>query len=286
MNEITIIIDANYLCYVNRFALSQGLSYRGNHTEIIFGFLRHVNELARHFGTKIFIFCWDSHKSLRKEIYPEYKANRRVNQTEEENELDQIAYTQFNEIKDIILSKIGFNNIFYKEGYESDDIIASVVKNQPGRYIVVASDNDLFQLLDYCSLYNIVKKSLTTKIIFEREHKISPDKWYLVKAIAGCGADNVSGVQGVGEKTAIKFISGLLKTGKILSRIESPDGVEIFQRNSKLVTLPFDGTGTFEINNNEQFIEKDFEMVCEEYGFESLLSPRYLQTWIKLFNMK
>ena len=216
MNEITVVIDANYLCYVNRFALSQGLSYRGHHTEIIFGFLRHINELARHFETKKFIFCWDARKSLRREIYPEYKTNRRVNQTEEENELDQIAYVQFNEIKDNVLPKIGFTNIFYREGYEADDIIASIVKNNPDRYIVVASDTDLFQLLDYCSLYNIVKKSTTTKIIFEREHEISPDKWHLVKAIAGCGTDNVFGVQGVGEKTAIKFISGLLKTGKIL----------------------------------------------------------------------
>ena len=283
-NKITIIMDCNYVCYVNKFAMSKGLSYKGSRTEIIFGFLRHIHELARHFETKQFAFCWDSRKSLRKEIYPEYKANRRINQTSEDIELDKIAYLQFNEIKDVVLSKIGFKNIFEKEGYESDDIIASIVKNNQGRFIVISSDNDLFQLLNHCSLYNISKKSLTTKIIFEREHSISVEKWHLVKTIAGCSSDNVNGIPGIGEKTAIKYLKGLLKTGTKASAIESMG--EIFKRNIGLVTLPFDGIGTFNMKFDETFAEKDFIEVCENYGFESFLSPKYLQSWIKLFGMK
>ncbi len=286
MSEITVIVDCNYLCYVNRFALSHGLSYKGSRTEIIFGFLRHINELARQFETKKFIFCWDSHKSIRREIYPNYKINRHENKTQEDKEYDEIAYDQFNHIKDYVLPRIGFQNIFYKEMYESDDIIASIVKNNFGqKFIVVSSDSDLFQLLDKCSLYSITKKALTTKVIFEREYSITVDKWHLVKAIAGCSTDNIDGVPGIGEKTAIKYLKGLLKTGQKASAIESMANSDIFHRNLALVTLPFDGVGTFTIKDQEVFKEKDFETVCDEFGMQSFLSPRYLQTWIKLFDM-
>ena len=286
MDEIIVIIDANYVMYVNRFALSQGLSYKGKKTEIIFGFLRHINELARHFETKKFIFCFDSRSSLRKTIYPEYKANRHTNETPEDIELNKVAYQQFNEIKDIVLPKLGFKNIFHKEGYESDDIIASIVKNNQDKFIVVASDSDLFQLLDYCTLYNISKKSLTTKTLFEREYCISPDKWHLVKMIAGCSTDNVPGISGIGEKTAIKYLNGILKTGAKAKAIESMEMSDLFKRNLELIALPFDRTGIFKITFEEKFMEKDFITICENYGFESFLSQKYLQSWIKLFNMK
>ena len=288
MNEvpITIIIDSQYICYVNKFSLTSGLSYRGKHTEIIFGFLRHINELARKFDTNKFLFCWDSRVSLRKEIYPEYKANRRVNQTPEDKELDQIAYQQFNELKDSVLPRFGFKNIFYKEGYESDDIIASIVKNSPNRYVVVASDNDLFQLLDYCTLYNISTKTLTTKEEFERMHGISSRKWHLVKAIAGCSSDNVDGAKGVGEKTAIKYLNNELKTGMKFNIIQDMYLGEVFQRNMKLVKLPFVDTGTFNIEQQEAFNEQDFVEICEHYGMESFLAPKYFQSWIKSFNMQ
>lgn len=285
MNEITIIFDSNYLCYLSKFALSQGLSYRGSKTEIIFGFLRHVNEVARQFETSKFVFAWDSHNSARREIYPEYKAKRHSNKSPEDKAGDQIAYTQFNELKDVVLPKMGFQNIFHKDRYESDDIIASLVLNNPGkRFVVVTNDSDLYQLLDHCNLYNISKKSLTTKIMFTREYGIEPSKWHLVKAIAGCSTDEVEGVEGVGEKTAIKYLNGLLKTGTKAARIESSK--DIFQRNLALVTLPFDGVGTFTIKEQESFFEKDFINVCETYGFKSFLAPKYLQAWIKQFQMK
>ena len=248
MNEIIIVLDCNYICYVNKFALSQGLTYRGNPTEIIFGFLRHINELSRQFQSNKFIFCWDSHKSIRKEIYPKYKISRSLNKSEEDIVNDKIAYVQFNELKNYVLPKMGFENIFYKDQYESDDIIASIVKNNKikgKRYVVVSNDSDLYQLLDDCKMYNISKKCLITKEIFIREYNIEPKRWHLVKAIAGCSTDNVDGVVGVGEKSSIKYLNGELKTGKKARDIENAN--DIFHRNLKLVTLPFDGVGIFNI---------------------------------------
>ena len=81
-----VIVDSNYIGYVSAFALSQGMSYRGSNTEVIFGFLRQIISIAIKFQPDQIAFCWDSRNSKRKEILPEYKENRKKDRTEEEKE--------------------------------------------------------------------------------------------------------------------------------------------------------------------------------------------------------
>ncbi|MFH1547636.1 MAG: hypothetical protein ABIC57_04060, partial [bacterium] len=95
--------------------------------------------------------------------------------------------------------------------------------------------NDLFQLLDYCTLYNISTKTLTTKEEFERNYSISSRKWHLVKTIAGCSSDNVSGAKGVGEKTAIKYLNNELKAGVKFNTICDMYLGEMFQTELKAI---------------------------------------------------
>ena len=95
---MNIIIDSNYLCYINKFSLSNGLSYLGHRTEIIYGFVKNIIELADKFESSNIIFCWDSKKSLRREIYPNYKLNRRQGKDEETLKADMIAFAQFDAI--------------------------------------------------------------------------------------------------------------------------------------------------------------------------------------------
>lgn len=282
-----LIVDCNYLCYVNRSILSVGLSYKGGPTEIIYGFLKSILSLSNQFKTKQFIFCWDSRESIRKKIYAPYKANRTKDLTEEEKESNQRAYIQFDKIKKL-LPEMGFNNVFEEEGYESDDLIASLVL--PSKTItpvecpvfhpiVVSSDKDLYQLLDWCSLYNITKKETYTKDLFIREYGIRPSRWKKIKSIAGCGSDNVKGLEGVGEKTVIKYLKGELKEEtKTWQRIHTYDS----RLTEKLVSLPFEGC----VNLREK-IRKDnctpdkFTRAFQKYGCQSLLD--HLDKWEAMF---
>jgi DNA polymerase-1 len=281
---INIIIDCNYLCYVNRFSLSEGLTYRGSRTEIVFGFLKHLLILSEHFGTRDFFFCWDSRESRRREIYPKYKANRRPDdRPEEEKELDRIAFQQFDTIRLEVLPELGFRNIYIADGFEADDLIAKLVKKIEGTNIVVASDNDLYQLLSFCSLYNISKKQLTTKKEFVRKYGIEPEMWSEVKALSGCSGDNVSGIPGVGEKTAIKYLTGQLKGGKIFSKItESRD---ICDQNRLLVTLPFKDI-PLPIYKRNSLLKDTFFGVFSTYGLSSLTQDKQFSRWIKNFELK
>jgi 5'-3' exonuclease len=286
MNGILVVVDCNYLAYVNKFALSSGLSYKGGRTEIIFGFFRHVLELARQFETTHFAFCWDSRNSKRKEIFPAYKAKRHSSdRSDEEKEMDRIAFQQFDEIRASALSIFGFENIFQKDGYESDDLIASIVQSRRKKNIVVSSDNDLYQLLHHCSLYNISKKEITTAEIFKKEYGIDPSEWAEIKCLAGCNSDEVPGIPGVGMKTAIRFHLGELKKGKTFDTIIASE--QIIQRNRRLVLLPFEDTGSFPIKKPRQNWQVDsFERFCTYYGFSSFLTGKYFSEWKRVFEMK
>lgn len=279
---MNIIVDSNYVCYINKFSLSSGLSYRGNRTEIIYGFVKNIIELADRFESSNIIFCWDSKKSLRREIYPNYKLNRRQDKDEETLKADMIAFAQFDQLRKEVLPALGFSNVFMQDGYESDDLIASIVINSSNcKNIVVSSDNDLLQLLDYCSLYNFTKKRITTKNIFIREHKIEPSQWVDVKTLAGCSTDHVEGINGVGEKKAIDYLKNKLVSGKTFDKIKAYD-LDKKELVRKLVQLPFEGTMKCELKNNS-FDETKYLNVCNKYGFTSLTTDKNIDRWTKIF---
>ena len=290
MSNRLIIIDSSYVCYVHRFALSAGLSYRGGRTEIIYGFLKSILDTAEHFKTKDFVFAWDSKNkhSLRRKIYPEYKLDRdkaRGEMSEEDQEQERLAYIQFDQLRKDVLPNIGFQNIFRKKGYESDDIMASIitVESNDRKCTIVTGDEDLYQLLDMCSIYNMRKHEILTGKMFKRIYKIRPKEWVMVKALGGCTSDHVKGIPLIGEGRAIAFIRGEL-AGKMKERIDNDKG-ETVKQNLPLVKLPFKGTGIFKVKLDHLNI-KDFKAVCKEYGLNSFLKPENLKKWKNSFEME
>lgn len=282
-----LVIDSNCLCYMSRFAFG-GLSYEEKKTGVIFGFLGQIFRLAKKFDTNKFVFAWDSRKSFRQQSYPAYKRNRRKDRTKEEEIDDRIAFSQFGDLRLGVLPWMGFRNIFIQTGHEADDIIASVVMNNPDYdFTVVSSDNDLLQLLDYCDMYHPRKKTSTTKKSFMEKWGMEPNQWADVKSLAGCSTDNVPGIKGVGEKTAIKFIRGELKKGKIYERIISDEGKKTTEETQWFVALPLDTTKEYIIDfSNEIFYSDYFVEVFQEFGFNSFLKKENYESWKRRFNLQ
>lgn len=277
-----LIIDSNYLGYVNFFALPMGLSFNGSSTEILYGFLRDIITLARRFETNDFIFCWDSKESKRKDIFPEYKHKRKKEKTDKERETDKQLYRQFDILRNQLLQNLGFMNSFSQEGFEADDLIAQLVlksKSQK-KTIVVSSDHDLYQLLDYCSLYNYRKKETLNKELFTRMYGIEPSQWVRVMELSGCATDDVPGIEGVGPAKAISFIKGEMTKGKVFDRIKTFD-TQKKELTRTLVSLPLPGTQTPLLCKNTLRLEK-YVRVCNQYGFKSLLSEKCKNDWKKI----
>ncbi len=283
-----LAIDANCIGHISKHAM-RGLNHGDQATGVIFGFLGQIFRLAKRFDTVHFVFAWDSRKSLRKKIYPEYKINRIVaDTTPEENEERLLAFKQFVELRQYVLPKFGFKHNLQHPGYEADDILASVVKHTSfGQKVVVSTDHDLYQLLDSCSVFNPITKKTTIRSEFVLENAIEPMRWAEVKALAGCSSDNVEGIIGIGEKTAIKYLNGHLsgKT-KAYQKIVSKESCAIAKRNRVLVRLPYPGLEAFSFKAEDfvqEFREQDFVDICRQYNFRSFLQN--LPEWKSVFKM-
>jgi DNA polymerase-1 len=261
------------------------LSWGEKQTGVIFRFLRQVFKLAEKFKTNKFVFVWDSRSSLRKEIYPAYKSNRRKEKTPEEKEIDDVAYAQFNLLKDTILPSLGFKNIFEFEGFAADDILAEIIFTYEDDFIIVSADEDLYQLLidDAVSIYNLYKKEEYSRQDFIDEYGILPEQWSELKCLTGCTTDFVKGIEGIGEKTALKFLKGLIpqspKTKKIL------ESKRLIEKNSRLVKLPFENTPDVNLNFEETLSFDSFVEVCNKCGFNFFLQSKNIRKWTDYFNL-
>jgi len=256
-----------------------GLSHEEHATGVIFGFLREIQKLAEEFeGSKQFAFAWDSRKSYRRDIYPDYKKRTQIEDPEMEDIL-RSGKPQFDEIRLNVLPKLGFKNNFIQTGLEADDIIAYIARKNVERFeqiYIASSDEDLFQILyDNISIYNPREKKIYTQNDFINEKGITPDQWSWIKAVAGCNSDNIKGIAGVGEKTAIKFLKKELKTGS-----KKYNDILEFNPNFNLSLVELPHKRTFPIPLIEDELDFSiFEGLCLDYGFNSFLKKDVYKKW-------
>lgn len=269
-----LIFDCNYLCHRAKHVFGE-LSYGDNYTGVTYGFLKDINYYQTSFDADNVIFCWDSKSSKRRELYSTYKANRIEKQkewNEEEIKQEQEFKLQILKLRKVYLKELGYKNIFCQKGYESDDLIASLCKSIPqsDEIVIISADHDLYQLLrSNVSMYSPQARKLLTLQGFTKKYNIPPKLWVDVKCLAGCDSDNVEGIKGVGEKTAIKYLLNQLKeTSKIYKTIQNNIN-RVCLKNRILVKLPFEGTKTFELRPNEVTNEK-WKRVKKKLGIKSL----------------
>lgn len=265
-----LLLDCDYLCH-RAFYSTGTLKFGDVLTGVVFGFLRDIVNFQQLFQTDDIAFCFDHGKSLRVLEYPRYKSNRQqVEGTSEFNAKKELAF-QIKQLRLDYLPSIGFRNVFWQNGYEADDVIASVCKNLTKREsaVVISADHDLYQLLtDRVIIFNPHKKQTVTVKTFEDEWGLSPTQWVDIKSIAGCQTDCIAGVQGVGEKTAAKFITGSLKTSaKAFNAIVK--GNAVWKRNRYLVQLPYPGTDRFELED-DKIKREDWTELTTRLGMKSL----------------
>lgn len=156
--------------------------------------------------------CWDKrlksdHVDWRKEVYPNYKANR-----SDEDNPNREAFTKIVKSLEPIIKKIltsmGINSV-YPYTSEADDIINYLRNNLEGRNVIFTADRDLFQCVDENTVvYNLHKKSRSYITLDNWDEVIGIPKEHYVKykAIMGDISDNISGLYRYGEVKTLKLL--------------------------------------------------------------------------------
>ena len=273
-----LVLDVHYLCH-RAFHSTQNLSFKDKPTGVIFGFLKSITALKDEFDTDRVVFCFESKRLLRSDVYPPYKRKRTATErTEEEQTAYEGLVLQISELRRRYLPKIGFKNIFSYRGYESDDVMAEIARSSEctedrrnEEIILVTADNDMLQCLSSnVRMYSPQKRKLMTDVWFQKTYGINPSQWAMVKAIAGCPSDEVEGIKGVGELTALRYVRRELPSSSAAYKsIVSAEGKAIVRRNRSLVELPYRGCPTPDLVEDD-VNRAGWRQVCGMLGMRSL----------------
>lgn len=212
------LIDGSSYIYRAYFAIRHLSNSKGMATNAIYGFTKMLLKVMRDSKPDKLAVIFDSKgPTFRKEIYPEYKANRSA--------MPEDLVTQIPYIKKIVeaLNLPGVE----LPGYEADDVIATLAKkfaDMGDEVVVVTGDKDLMQIVnDHVTLLDTMKdKTYGPKDVVERFG--GADKVIEVQALAGDSSDNVPGVPGIGEKTAKMLIDEYGDIETLLANLDQLKG--------------------------------------------------------------
>jgi len=206
MNEKKVLlIDAMNLIHRSYYAYPRLATKEGVATGGFFGFVKYLKSLQDKYQPWHMVICSDaSRESFRNEFFPEYKGTRK--------ETDEELIVQFG-MMETYLEKCNATFI-KKENYEADDLIGTLAKKavekdyQP---LIVSGDRDLFQLVSskVHQLYLSNKGMIyfDPEAVVEKYDGLGPKQIVDLKALSGDPSDNIPGIRGIGEKTAIKLLN-------------------------------------------------------------------------------
>lgn len=268
-----MVIDCSGLAHQAFHALPE-LSHNGQRTEVVFGFFKQLEVLEEQLQPTGHVFCFDRGESVRVWALPQYKSTRKTKEKADPKyaAAKGVIHEELVKLNLDYLPGLGYRNLLFAFGFEADDVIASVVQNLPEeeQAVIVGSDGDFLQLLsENVSVWNPRKGKMVTIQSFQKEYGIPPKWWARVKALAGCLGDDIPGIAGVGEISAVKYLRGELKAGKMLDKIEA--GLELAKRTYyPLVKLPYPGTPVFNKLHEDEVTEEKWQTLTKRLGFRNL----------------
>ncbi|MBU1164605.1 DNA polymerase I [Patescibacteria group bacterium] len=280
-----IIIDGNALIHRAFHALPPLTNKKGELTNAVYGFTTILLKVLKDLKPTHLAVTFDlATPTFRHKEYKEYKATR-IKQPDE-------LYEQIPKVKEVVRA---FNiPIYEKEGFEADDVIATVVKDKTLKGIhktIVTGDLDALQLVntetDVFTLHKGMSDTITydTQAVKEKYKGLLPNQMVDYKAIVGDKSDNIIGVKGLGEVTAINLLNEFKTLENIYKNIDSKKIKDkartLFKEQEKdameskrLVTLVEDVPIGFDLEktivsgyDQEKVIE-----LFQELGFKSLMA--------------
>ncbi|MFT8312744.1 MAG: DNA polymerase I [Clostridium sp.] len=224
--ERLLILDGNSLMNRAFYAIPALNNAEGLNTNAIYGFINMLFKMREELKPDYIVTTFDKKApTFRHKEYKDYKAGRKKMPPE--------LAEQFPVVKEL-LEKLAIN-IFEIEGFEADDLIGTLASFSRDRGIevyIVTGDRDALQLAEDNVKIVINKKGMTEKEIYDKarmlqDYGVTPKQFIDVKGLMGDSSDNIPGVPGIGEKTALKLIKEYGSVENVLMNIENISGKKI-----------------------------------------------------------
>ena len=231
MADELFLIDGNSLAYRAFFALPESIATStGVPTNAIFGFASMLVKILTDDGPKATVVVWDAGSSGRKEIYHEYKAQR--------SSRPDLLKEQWPHLEPLV-DAFGYRNLSV-EGYEADDVIASIAERAKTASIpvmVVTGDRDAYQLVDDEVRIMTTSRGITDTRVYDRDgvvdrYGIPPELIPDFIGLKGDTSDNIPGVPGIGDKTAADLLQ---RFGSLEGVLEHVDDISGAKRKQNLI---------------------------------------------------
>jgi DNA polymerase-1 len=277
-----LLIDGHSMAYRAFFALpaENFTTAQGQHTNAIYGFATMLISLLKDEKPTHVAVAFDvSRKTFRTEIFPEYKANRAKTPDEFRSQMSYLRE---------LVKGFGINQ-FEIEGYEADDIIATITKRaekEGAEVLICTGDRDSFQLVTPQTTVLYPKRGVSemarmTPNAVQEKYGMSSEQYPDFAALRGDPSDNLPSIPGVGEKTAAKWVVEYGSLKELLSKADSVSGkvgeslranIDNVKRNRELTQLIHDAPIDFTIDALawNGVAESDLTELFEQLEFRTL----------------
>ena len=253
-----LLIDGHSMAYRAFFALpaENFTTAQGQHTNAIYGFATMLISLLKDEKPTHVAVAFDvSRKTFRTEIFPEYKANRAKTPDEFRSQMSYLNQ---------LVKGFGISQ-FSLEGFEADDLIATITKRaekEGAEVLICTGDRDSFQLVTAQTTVLYPKRGVSemarmTPQSVQEKYGMTPDQYPDFAALRGDPSDNLPSIPGVGEKTAAKWVVEFGSLTELLSKAATVGGkvgeslranIDNVVRNRELTQLIHDAPISFEID--------------------------------------
>ena len=250
-NKRFFLIDGNSFCYRAYYAVRHLLNSKGQPTNAIFGFVSMIQKIIKEEKPDMLAIAFDlKGPTFRHAKFKDYKATRKP--------MPDDLVSQLPHIKKLVRA---YNIPIYEiEGYEADDVLATlahrVSESKDVDTFIVTSDKDALQLVDaHVKVYNPHKDGIVYgKKEVEDKFGVLPERMTDLMALMGDTSDNIPGIPGIGEKTAIELMK---EFGSLKQLYENIDKIKSESKRKKI-----------EESKELAFLSKDLATVKKDVPIE------------------
>ncbi|GAA0288411.1 DNA polymerase-1 [Gracilibacillus halotolerans] len=282
MKNKLILIDGNSIAYRAFFALPLLNNDKGVYTNAVYGFTTMLMRLLEEEKPTHLMVAFDAGKTtFRHATFKEYKGGRQKTPPE--------LSEQFPLLRQLLDA---FHIKHYElENYEADDIIGTLskqAKEKEWEVQVISGDKDMLQLVSENVKVKVTRKGISdvatyTPSLLKDEMEITPEQVIDLKALMGDKSDNIPGVPGVGEKTAIKLLKQYETLESVYEHIEEVSGKKLKENltnhkdnafmSRELATINQSAPVEIEVEEvvYDGYQEEQVREIFLELGFQSLL---------------